>query len=540
MIKKIFFLFGVLICGIFTTTNANLEKPETDRKPVKSCIDLSNQFEKLIKNGTPLPSPLYTENHQVSTIDLGTEKSESNTFLTTFDEKTHILTVIQWPKSFNSPLVDLTKVKKIARITIPQDFKALQINRYNNTLILSANHEGKSWKSETVVLFYEILDNKITPVHYFAQSGKRVYLWVQNEKLYLITNENTTSEQIATFIKQRQAGKNFFPTLNEGVGYGLGSTKQKAVSCQDLQTLFTPQELPQFRTMISVDLKNLKATKERHTFLGSFNQFIFSKNHLYAATTTPSQETRLQIFWLEPKINYQRSVLLSGEIIDHAFFSNQNKVGIITKRSSGKFHNYLVSELNGQTSKLQQQEIWSWTTEYSHGTLLWETLLLETKNKDWMLITLNGETAPIPLSTKKEEQLFLLDEAPLSLLKIREEKGKVLFSFLSLSWTLIESSPTTYPGTSKLLGTPIRNQAQRLLLLPINIEKDGKSFQGIKGIQPSSKAIKENFSREYKSNTEPTFDTGGILPDFSFIISNNLIDLFVQQSPEKMKILKRD
>ena len=111
-----------------------------------------------------------------------------------------------------------------------------------------------------------------------------------------MTNENTTSEQIATFIKQRQAGKNFFPTLNEGVGYGLGSTKQKAVSCQDLQTLFTPQELPQFRTMISVDLKNLKATKERHTFLGSFNQFIFSKNHLYAATTTPSQETRLQIF----------------------------------------------------------------------------------------------------------------------------------------------------------------------------------------------------------------------------------------------------
>ena len=292
--------------------------------------------------------------------------------------------------------------------------------------------------------------------------------------------------------------------------------------------------------MISVDPKNLKATKERHTFLGSFNQFIFSKNHLYAATTTPSQETRLQIFWLEPKINYQRSILLSGEIIDHAFFSNQNKVGITTKRSSGKFHNYLVSELNGQTSKLQQQEIWSWTTEYSHGTLLWETLLLETKNKDWMLITLNGETAPIPLSRKKEEQLFLLDETPLSLLKIREEKGKVFFSFLSLSWTLIENSPTSYPGTSKLLGTPIRNQAQNLLLLPINIEKDGKSFQGIKGIQPSSKAVKENFSRKYKSNTELTFDTGGILPDFSFIISNNLIDLFVQQSPEKMKILKRD
>ena len=260
MIKKIFFLLGVLICGVFTKASAN-EKPETDRKPAKSCIDLSNQFEKLVKNGTPLPSPLYTESHQESIIDLGTEKSESNTFLTTFDEKTQILTVIQWPKSFNSPLVDLTKVKKIARITIPQDFKALQINRYNNTLILSANHEGKSWKSETVVLFYEILDNKITPVHYFVQSGKRVYLWVQNEKLYLITNENTTSEQIATFIKQRQAGKNFFPTLNEGVGYGLGSTKQKAVSCQDLQTLFTPQELPQFRTMISGVLKNLKATK---------------------------------------------------------------------------------------------------------------------------------------------------------------------------------------------------------------------------------------------------------------------------------------
>jgi len=44
----------------------------------------------------------------------------------------------------------------------------------------------------------------------------------------------------------------------------------------------------------------------------------------------------------------------------------------------------------------------------------------------------------------------------------------------------------------------------------------------------------------FPSNTELTFDTGGILPDFSFIISNNLIDLFVQQSPEKMKILKRD
>ena len=94
MIKKIFFLLGVLICGVFTKANAN-EKPETDRKPVKSCIDLSNQFEKLVKNGTPLPSPLYTESHQESIIDLGTEKSESNTFLATFDEKTHILTVIQ-------------------------------------------------------------------------------------------------------------------------------------------------------------------------------------------------------------------------------------------------------------------------------------------------------------------------------------------------------------------------------------------------------------------------------------------------------------
>ena len=66
MIKKIFFLLGVLICGVFTKANANLEKPKTDRKPVKSCIDLSNQFEKLVKNGTPLPSPLYTESHQES------------------------------------------------------------------------------------------------------------------------------------------------------------------------------------------------------------------------------------------------------------------------------------------------------------------------------------------------------------------------------------------------------------------------------------------------------------------------------------------
>lgn len=68
-------------------------------------------------------------------------------------------------------------------------------------------------------------------------------------------------------------------------------------------------------------------------------------------------ETLIQRFSLEPKLNYQKSALLSGELIDKGIIPRGSKSSFITFLSSGKFTRYLVSNFDAQFSEVGSKEL---------------------------------------------------------------------------------------------------------------------------------------------------------------------------------------
>lgn len=202
-------------------------------------------------------------------------------------------------------------------------------------LILSANRFPKGEHPETVVLFYEIKNDKLSPIHFFRQSGKKIKRELINEKLYLITETPFSKAQAQSLIKKDGDLPSIFPKTSEGLSYGLKFSDEKQARCQDFKYLFSPQaKMPQMWSIVVSDLNNLQAAKERFYLLGNFTNFQFSKDFLYASSERGSGQSLAQRFALEPKINYQKAELLHGKSLQNSILTEKTKSAFITERKS--------------------------------------------------------------------------------------------------------------------------------------------------------------------------------------------------------------
>lgn len=239
MIKKSFFigLMGIMISSpLFCQANTSSQQ---DRKEVKSCIDLSNQLKKLISNPHFDSTITNFPKNKNPLIDQGQPIFSSSTFFTDYDEKKQHLTIIKGPKDTKNSLIDFNKAKKIAKFQLPNDFQELEILFFKEEmLILSANHFPKGGNPETIVLFYGIKNDKLSPIHFFRQSGKKIKREIINEKLYLITETPFNKAQVESLIKKDGDLPSLFPKTSEGLSYGLKLSDEHQAKCQDFKYLF--------------------------------------------------------------------------------------------------------------------------------------------------------------------------------------------------------------------------------------------------------------------------------------------------------------
>ncbi len=547
MMKKAFFigLVGIAVLSpFFCSANSASQQ---DWKEVKSCIDLSNQLKKLIADPHFDPTITTFPKTETRLIDDGQLSFSSSTFFTDYNEKKQLLTIIKWPKDAKNTLIDFNKAKKTAKFQLPKDFQELEVLFFKEEmLILSANRFPKGEHPETVVLFYEIKNDKLSPIHFFRQSGKKIKWELINEKLYLITETPFSKAQAQSLIKKDGDLPSIFPKTSEGLSYGLKFSDEKQARCQDFKYLFSPQaKMPQMWSIVVSDLNNLQAAKERFYLLGNFTNFQFSKDFLYASSERGSGQSLAQRFALEPKINYQKAELLHGKSLQNSILTEKTKSAFITERKSWKLNSYLLTPFDERFIAQKSVELFSGNESYSSAQLLGNHLLLSNQQQFALLaeqLEHRNFQRKEPITLAEKEQYFFLKSAPLSLIELKNEGNQILLSFKQenpQNKQLVEQDRISI-SESKLIGSPSWDSLQNLLILPLQSQQNGKTTQELRGFKLSdAKKITPQFRRKYPNGTQ-AFEKILQLPHFSYALSTQLIDLFLADKPQNMKLLKRN
>lgn len=546
MMKKAFFigLMGIAVLSpLFCSANLS---SQPDWKEAKSCIYLSNQLKKLISDPDFDPTIRSFPKAEDPLIDEGQPTFSSSTFFTDYNQKKQQLTIIKGPKDAKNTLINFNKAKKIAKFQLPNDFQELEILFFKEEmLILSANRFPKWENPETIVLFYEIKNDKLSPIHFFRQSGKRIKRELINEKLYLISETPFSKEQAQNLIKKDGDLPTLFPKTSEGLSYGLKFSDEHQARCKDFKYLFSAQtKMPQMWSIIVSDLNNLQAAKERFYLLGNFTNFQFSKDFLYASSERWPEQSLAQRFALEPKINYQKSELLSGKSLSNSILTEKTKSAFITERKSWKLKSYILTPFDERFIAQTSVELFSGNESYSSAQLLENYLLLSNQEQFALLAERSGNRnfqrkEPIILTTKR--YYYFLKSNPLSLIELKNEGDQIFLSFKQLNPQNSQLTEKDRASVikSKLIGTPSRNRLQNLLILPLQSQKNEENTQELRGIRVSDmEKMTPQFRRKYPNKTQ-SFEKIIQLPYFSYALSAQFIDLFLTDKPQNMKLLKR-
>ena len=106
---------------------------------------------------------------------------------------------------------------------------------------------------------------------------------------------------------------------------------------------------------------------------------VFSKDFLYTSQHNSENQTLIQRFSLEPKLNYQKSSLLSGLLLNNGILPRGSKSSIITTLSSGKFTSYKVSNFDAQFSEVGSKELLSGNLTFDGAELIGNMLFFTHK-----------------------------------------------------------------------------------------------------------------------------------------------------------------
>lgn len=541
--KKIWFLLNILLIGsstaVFWFSWENYTWNDTS-----SCIHFSQQLEALNKKPLAQEKPWIDKNQVEAPIYIENVTSTSDTFFTDYNTTTKEITLIKGPKNPNSNLIDMSKIKKIALLKLPHSFEDVNVHFFKESVMIISATQNKNQKAESILLFYQISNDKISPLHSIKITGKLEKLQIQNEKLYLISSAPLSPESTKKLIQKRWDIPEIFPKISEGLAYSLPATQEDYATCRDLKIFSNPEIMPSFWTFFVVDLKNIQNAKDRLTLFGNFDDFYFSPDFLYTISYREGKKTLIQKFWLEPKINHQTSVILEWELVDNWFIDEKTNPIALTTRSSWKFTSISAEYLDKNLQKTTNTELFSGGESFNQAIFVKNLLFLKGNEKERTLIAKRNPDSTFsripPFTITNWEQLFTLGEKDSSFLKLIETWDKVRFSFFDPDKNQNERNRSfSYAGTSQLLWTPFWNQSLQILFLPIKITNETSNFLGIKALKiDQSGSIKELFWRKYPDSWS-TFLNMNILPNFSYIITNDLIDIFIINTPRIMSILKK-
>ena len=536
MNKKILFFIGMLIGISPLATFANSWKNH-DRQEISSCIDFNKQIKQLLKY-----KALQEEEYEIKKtyplfFNTWETHSTSTTFIPLYDKKNQILTIVQWPKEPGNSLINLNAVKKIAKIRLPKSFYDVSVQFFWEKLLLISASQKVNNKDESLLLIYEISNAKLAPVHLFKQTGKIAKIHLQNEKFYLISVDDISKTTLENVVKHKVSETELFPLLEQGLSYGLPLTWSKSKVCRGLKYFFD-DKLPKAWSFLVVDLNIPTQEKEHYTLFWNFEDLVFSQDFLYTSQHNSENQTLIQRFSLEPKLNYQKSSLLSGILLNNGILPRGSKSSIITTLSSGKFNRYQVTNFDAQFSEVGSKELLSGNLTFDGAELIGDMLFF-THETGALLATRDlgkGSSPASPELSFEWWEKFLLNEKPFSFLEIEENDGKISFSFFEEEqWKLKKIKTLFYQQGGKLLETSLWDREKKILFLPTIKEKD-LILRGF-SIDENQYKIKEVFARKYPWTSTQKINMENF-SEFSYAIIDNYLDIFLPNQAEKMKILK--
>lgn len=523
--------------------------PAKDWWDVKSCLVLSTQLKRIVDTVDENPV-VYQENNSF-VDDWELPLATSNIYFVDYNQLNNEITVIQGPQEASSNSLNFNNVKKIGRIRLSKDFKNVQTRFFNDeTLMIFALHKDENNRDETIVLFYDVKDNKLVPKYYFTHTWVMKKLYFQGSKMYVIMRYDLTKETVQDFIKKDWNSKWILPVFSEWYKYWLEKTTQKTAECKNFKYLFKPSKnLPQVRGVAVFNLNNVKATKELFYLIGNISQIAFSEKNMYVTVPWDDGTTIFQKFWLDPRLNYKdaenQSRVISWNALDNGILVDGQESILATVEESWKIKRYSITPFSSSFEKWETLELYTWEESYNTIEKFTSSLVLWNKDEAVALAEYSSDglvphkALALPL---ENTTYYLINKNPLLLFSVEQQEDKVVFSLVEKDipqWEFRKLYTLAYKWKSHLLSAPLWNINKQNLLLPIEIQRENTSFYGIKVLQiPSRGKMSEIMARSYPNDLRILAWTQ--LKNFSYIIAENLIDLFIPNNSTAMSVLSRN
>ena len=536
MNKGILFLLTMLI-GISPLATFASSWKNHDRQEISSCVEFNKQIKQLLKQGA-----LEQESYQVKKthppfFNRWETHSTSSAFIPLYDKKNQILTIVQWPKESGSSFINFNAVKKIAKIRLPKSFYDVSVQFFWEKLLLITASQKVNNKDESLLLIYEISNAKLAPVHLFKQTGKIAKIHLQNEKFYLVSVDDIPKTTLENVVKHKVSETELFPLLEQGLAYGLPLTWAKARVCRGLKYFFD-DKLPKAWSFLVVDLNIPTQEREHYTLFWNFEDLVFSQDFLYTSQHNSENQTLIQRFSLGPKLNYQKSSLLSGFLLNNGILPRGSKSSIITTLSSGKFNRYQVTNFDAQFSEVGGKELLSGNLTFDGAELIGDMLFF-THETGALLATRDlgkGSSPASPELSLEWWEKFLLNKTPFSFFEIDQNGENISFSFFEEEQSKLKKIKTlSYHQAGQLVKTSLWNRKAKLLFLPM-IKENNLILRGF-SIDENQHKVKEVFARKYPWISAQELSIVD-LSDFVYAIIDKYLDIFLPNQAEKMKFLK--
>ena len=536
MNKGILFLLTMLI-GISPLATFASSWKNHDRQEISSCADFNKQIKQLLKQ-----EALEQESYQVKKthppfFNRWETHSTSSAFIPLYDKKNQILTIVQWPKESGSSFINFNAVKKIAKIRLPKSFYDVSVQFFWEKLLLISASQKVDNKDESLLLIYEISNAKLAPVHLFKQTGKIAKIHLQNEKFYLVSVDDIPKTTLENVVKHKVSETELFPLVEQGLSYGLPLTWSKSKVCRGLKYFFD-DKLPKAWSFLVVDLNIPTQEREHYTLFWNFEDLVFSQDFLYTSQHNSENQTLIQRFSIEPKLNYQKSSLLSGFLLNNGILPRGSKSSMITTLSSGKFNRYQVTNFDAQFSEVGSKELLSGNLTFDGAELIGDMLFF-THETGALLATRDlgkGSSPASPELSLEWWEKFLLNKTPFSFFEIDQNDENISFSFFEEEeWKLKKIKTLSYHQAGQLAKTSLWNRKAKQLFLPM-IKENNLILRGF-SIDENQHKVKEVFARKYPWISAQELSIVD-LSDFVYAIIDKYLDIFLPNQAEKMKFLK--
>lgn len=518
---SLIFLFFFIFSSAFAQQNSS------DRTYYSSCLDLTNQLQKYLKQHKNL-----TTNSGVQIDFREKEIAVSNEYMSLLNGKK--LLILKGDYAKQSDL--------IARIHLPKSRADIQHHILDsNTLLVSARTE--TW---SIILRYQINWKSIKKIKKLTFSSPVIAIRTMHQKILVLTKTFPSKTDLIQIAKNQKPQSLF--TLDIDVDPKLGSGSSLSPTCKQLQYGLLSEKSPQLLTISIFDQDAIDKTPEINYYLWDVEQIFFGQDYIFFANNLKNQEINckdcihtaswghivlIQKHTLEPRLHQSEKALLNWELLTMKPKSANTPLFLLSQKS-GNIKQYQIAFFDSKFSKIEKNEIIARSSEDFSQLLTNKKSLLLTNHDQSSLLSIPQTESTELIKKNKKSDLIL--HFPSEILILKTEKSENSFKITLINpntWqTLWEKTVSHMPNSNLLRDT--KNQ-----LLSFFSTKDEKLVFHTYFISDQGD-ITHKFSRNYANFSQtPTFIWLNSIGNQVMIIQfREFLDIFNLQNPNETKIIK--